>query len=214
MQPATNAELVEYLKSSFHLSTPAVEKAFLAVDRKNFVPAELARFAYCDAPLPLPEGQTISAPGVVAVMSEALQAGKGMRVLEVGAGSGYQAAILARLVGSSGKVFSIERHAKLAKLAKANLAKQKTINVFVIEGDGSKGLPGEAPFDRIIVTAAARKIPAKLVEQLKHGGRMVAPVGESPYAQELIVFKKNKDGSLEREKILDVVFVPLVEGKE
>lgn len=209
---SSNKQLVEYLKSSFHLSKPAVEQAFLATDRKNFVSTELARFAYQDAPLPTLEGQTISAPGVVAIMSEALEVGKGMKVLEVGSGSGYQAAVLARLVGGKGRVFSIERHARLAELAKKNLAKEKIKNVLVVEGDGSKGLPREAPFDRIVVTAAARKIPERLVEQLKEGGRMVAPVGESAYAQELILLQK-KRGVATQQKILDVVFVPLVEGK-
>lgn len=211
-QPSSNSELVAHLKSSFHLKREENEKAFLLTDRKNFVLPEFRAQAYADAPLPTLQGQTISAPGVVAIMTEALEVKPGMRVLEVGAGSGYQTAILSRLVGKTGKVFSMERIPELAGLAKKNLKRDGVNSVQLTCGDGSAGLAGEAPFDRIIVTAAARKMPEKLVEQLKHQGKMVLPVGESAYAQRLLLVEK-KGGTLIEKKILDVVFVPLIEGK-
>jgi len=208
--PSSNAELVEHLKSSFHLTRSEEETAFRLTDRKNFALPEFLAQAYADAPRPTLQGQTISAPGVVAIMTEALEVKPGMRVLEVGAGSGYQAAILSRLAGKAGKVFSMERIPELAARAKKNLKRDGANGVEVICGDGSAGLAGEAPFDRIIVTAAARKIPEKLAQQLKDGGKMVLPVGQNPYAQSLLVVEKN-GGRLAKRKLLDVVFVPLVE---
>lgn len=209
----SNKELVGYLKACAYVKTPAVEKAFLKVDRKKFVPAEQAGSAYEDSPLPTAEGQTISAPGVVALMTEALELKPGMKVLEVGSGSGYQTAILAQIVGEKGKVYSVERIGELCEYAKKNLAKLGLKNVQAICGDGSRGLPREAPFDRIIVTAAAKKIPEKLVEQLKEGGRLVIPVGASAYLQELILLRKKAGGKTEQNSLLPVVFVPLVEGE-
>ena len=208
----SNAELAEYLKATNYIRSERVEKAFLSVDRKKFVSPELARFAYYDTPLPTLEGQTISAPGVVAAMTEALEVKEGEKVLEVGTGSGYQTAILAKLVGGKGKIFSVERIRKLAEEAKKLFERTGLKNVEVVVGDGSKGLAGHEPFDKIIVTAAAAEIPKKLVEQLKTNGIIVLPVEEG-LAQQLVVGRKKKSGDLEIKQIFPVLFVPLVEEK-
>jgi protein-L-isoaspartate(D-aspartate) O-methyltransferase len=143
--------------------------------------------AYENIPIPLMKSQTISQPSVVARMTEWLNVKRGQRILEVGSGSGWQSAILAFLVGD-GKVFSIDRHSELVKFAKDNLKKLGIHNVKVILGDGSLGFSKESPFDRIIVTAACKKVPLPLLEQLSPDGLLIAPVGE--YVQSLILLKK------------------------
>lgn len=182
---------------------PLVIKAMRTVPRHLFVPEDQAPYAYRDEPRPIGKGQTISQPYIVAFMTEQLQLKRSDRVLEIGTGSGYQAAILAQIVDS---VFTIEIIAELANQAKKVLNSLNYNNVEVIHGDGYNGWPSKAPFDAIIVTAAPPKIPPLLLEQLKIGGRMVLPVGE--FVQELVVVRKNEDG-INMENVLPVRFVPM-----
>jgi protein-L-isoaspartate(D-aspartate) O-methyltransferase len=182
---------------------PLVLKAMRKVPRHLLVPQNVRHLSYEDYPLPIGEGQTISQPYIVALMTELLHLKGGEKVLEVGTGSGYQAAILAE-IGS--KVISIEIVKPLADRARRDLAQMGYKNITVICGDGYHGKPDEAPFDAIIVTAAAPRIPEPLVEQLKVGARLVIPVGEA--YQELLVLTKTPKG-VERESIIPVRFVPM-----
>jgi len=179
--------------------------------RHLFVPEDLREYAYSDRPLPIGLGQTISQPYIVALMTELLAAGKTDRVLEIGTGSGYQAAILA---GTAKHVYTIEIVPELANSARERLLAVGSKNVTVRLGDGYKGWPEEAPFERIILTAAPQDIPPKLIEQLARGGRLVAPVGVSPATQELVVLEKTIDGEIRRRAVAPVMFVPMVLGKE
>ncbi len=193
-----------------------VKRAMLRVPRELFVPEEYRLYAYEDHPLPIGYGQTISAPHMVALMCEEADLREGMKVLEVGTGSGYHAAVLAEIVAPrespvKGHVYTIERIPELAERAKENLAKAGySDRVTVIVGDGSKGYPPAAPYDRIIVTAAAPDIPKPLVEQLKHGGKMVIPIGELYYMQFLYVVTKKCSGDIKVEKKTPCMFVPLI----
>jgi protein-L-isoaspartate(D-aspartate) O-methyltransferase len=177
----------------------------LAVPRHLFVPAHLRSEAYADYPLPIGHGQTISQPFIVALMTEALALAGSEKVLEVGTGSGYQTAILAELAG---RVITVERIAGLAVDAGELL--QRYSNVTMVTGDGSKGYEKEAPYDGIIVTAAASRIPPALTAQLAEGGRLVLPVGPAFYQSLLKITKVN--GQLKEEQLEAVSFVPLVEG--
>ncbi len=178
--------------------------AFKQVPREEFVLPEWKEAAYEDSALPIIAGQTISQPSTVALMLDALEVKKGMKVLEIGAGSGYNAAVLSKIAG---KVYSIERIKELAEFAKKNLARAGIKNVNVIHADGKKGYAKEAPYDRIIVTAGAEKIPEALLKQLKDGGILLMPVGPE-YGQELIrARRKGKDYLYE--KLGGYVFVPL-----
>ena len=203
----TNGEMVAYLLGAGYADA-RVADAMLSVDRGRFVPPGYQEHAYEDYPLPIGAGQTISAPSIVAIMSRELDVRPGMKILEVGAGSGYQAAILAWLAGAKGRVVSVERLSEVAELAKRNLAQFNFANLEVAYGDGTKGYPQEAPYDRIIVTAAAPSIPKPLIEQLKDGGRMLIPVGPSIW-QDLILVEK-RGGAVSQKSILPVMFVPLV----
>ena len=156
------------------VDSPAVLDAFRQVPREAFVPEELREFAYEDGPLPIGQGQTISQPYIVALMIEAAGVSPGDRVLEVGAGSGYAAAVMSRIAG---EVFAIERHAALAEAAQRRLLELGYDNASIICGDGSVGLADEAPFDAILVAAGGDKVPEPLKAQLKIGGRLVVPVG-------------------------------------
>ena len=176
------------------------------VPRHRFVPAEEVRSAYYNHPLPIGHGQTISQPYIVALMTELLAPDEEKRMLEVGTGSGYQTAILAAMAG---KVYSMEIVEPLAARAAHLLDELGYANVEVKHGDGNQGWPEHAPFDGIIVTAAASHIPQPLLNQLKPGGRMVIPVGNWPFAQELILITMGPDGKLHQENILPVSFVPL-----
>jgi protein-L-isoaspartate(D-aspartate) O-methyltransferase len=183
----------------------AVLAAMRDVPRHLFVPEASRQDAYEDRPLPIGEGQTISQPYIVAAMSAALAPGRTSRVLEIGAGSGYQAAILARLAGS---VVTIERHAALADRAAKTLSALGIANVRVVVGDGSIGYPAEAPYDRILVTAGAPAVPEALKLQLSDGGRLVIPVGSAGYQRLLCIERRGPDfTSLEGE---GCVFVPLI----
>ncbi|NPA85186.1 MAG: protein-L-isoaspartate(D-aspartate) O-methyltransferase [Crenarchaeota archaeon] len=203
-------ELAEKLVREGYIRRPEVARAMLKVPRELFVPEGLREYAYEDRPLPIGMGQTISAPHMVAYMVEAAEIGRGDRVLEVGTGSGYHAAIMAELVGPEGHVYTIERIPELAEQARERLRALGYDNVTVIVSDGSKGYPPAAPYDKIIVTAAARRIPPKLLEQLKVGGVMVIPVEEEPGYQVLYKIVKKPEG-LEVRRLLPVAFVPLIE---
>lgn len=184
----------------------AVLEAMSRVPRHLFVPEAYARLAYDDSPLPIGKGQTISQPYIVAFMTEALELSPEDRVLEVGTGSGYQAAVLAELVR---EVYSIEIIPELGNNARERLEALGYKNIQVRVGDGYMGWPGKAPFDAIIVTAAADKIPPPLMEQLKEGGRLCIPVGSTNLVQSLLLLTK-KRGGFDEKKLLPVRFVPLV----
>ena len=186
---------------------PEVLRVLRQVPRHLFVPPDLAAMAYRDHPLPIGAGQTISQPYIVAYMTELLDPQPHHRVLEVGTGSGYQAAVLAKLART---VYSIEIVRPLADRAAARLPSLGYRNVRVRCGDGYAGWPDEAPFDRIILTAAPLEVPPALLEQLKPGGRLVAPVGPSPLAQHLLVIDKSARGDISTRTVLPVVFVPMV----
>ena len=187
----------------------AVLRAMDEVPREHFVTAGHADIAYADQALPIACGQTISQPYVVAYMTEHLAVAPEHHVLEVGTGSGYQAAILSRLAC---EVVSIERYRTLAEAARIRLTTLGYTNVEVVVGDGLSGLPEKAPFDRIIVTAAAEEVPLALIDQLGEGGIMVLPLGPHDDAQVLVKLTKSKQG-LARENLIGVRFVPLLPGK-
>jgi len=176
------------------------------VPRHELVPADVRSMAYGDTPLPIGHGQTISQPYIVALMTSLVRPAKEHVVLEIGTGSGYQAAVLSRLAA---RVYSIEIVEPLAREAAARLKALGYANVTVRAGDGYKGWPEQAPFDAIVVTAAAPHIPQPLVEQLKPGGRMVIPVGSAPSSQDLMVVEKDHDGRARTRRALPVRFVPL-----
>lgn len=198
----SNKELVEFLITKGVLRTKEIINAFLEVDRAHFVPKDLRQLAYINEPLHVAEGQTISQPETVAIMTEALQPKNGQKILEVGAGSGYQAAILASIVGEKGRVITTEIRRTLYEIAKKNLRNYK--NVEVILYDGSRGYEKEAPYDRIIVTAEAPEIPKPLIEQLKTNGRLVIPVRDEMYIVEKI------DGKIKKKSLGYFSFVPLI----
>lgn len=179
--------------------------AMKRVPRHLFVPDRFVRNAYEDRPLAIGDNQTISAPHMVAIMCDLLELAPGMNVLEIGAGSGYHAAIISELIGG-GQVYSIERFESLAKNARDNLKNAGCRNVTVIVADGTLGLPDHAPYDRINVTCSAPDVPPQLLDQLKEGGKMVIPIGKTH--QELYLVKKN--GEIVMEKKMGVIFVPLV----
>ena len=185
-----------------------VLEAMEQIDRGPFVRGIFAERAYEDTPLPIACGQTISQPSVVGLMTQALQVTPRDTVLEVGTGSGYQAAILAKLAR---RVYTIDRHARLVREARMIFDALQLPNVTSLVGDGSFGLPDQAPFDRIIVTAAAEDPPGPLLAQLKPGGIMVVPVGQSDTVQTLIRVRKSEEG-LDYDELRPVRFVPLLEG--
>jgi protein-L-isoaspartate(D-aspartate) O-methyltransferase len=187
----------------------AVLRAMDEVPREHFVTPDLFDAAYVDHALPIACGQTISQPYVVAYMTEQLEVRPEHRVLEIGAGSGYQAAVLSRLAR---EVISIERYRTLAESARTRLQTLGIRNVEIVVGDGLRGCPDRAPFDRIIVTAAAEKIPPALVEQLTEQGILLLPLGPHSGAQQIVKLRKTATG-LEREDLLPVRFVPLLPGQ-
>jgi len=203
----SNGELVDYLKRAGVLYDEDVERAMRAVDRAAFVEQQYRSAAYADTPLPTSGGQTISAPHMVAVMTQHLAAALGARVLEIGAGSGYQAAVLSELVGDDGAVVTMERVPELAALSKKRLAGYE--NVTVVTGNGALGYPKKSPYDRILVSCAAREPPASLLAQLSASGRMVVPVGAAG-SQKLMLIEKVAGRVTAQDLGCDCVFVPLV----
>ncbi len=187
-----------------------VYEAIKKVPRHLFVPVKYRDQAYIDTPLPIGFGQTVSAPHMVAIMCDILNLKEGEKVLEIGTGCGYHAAVVAEIIGKKGKVISIERIPELAEMAAANLRGLGYDNVEVIVGDGSEGYPPEAPYDKIYVTASAPDVPKPLIDQLKKGGRMVIPVGGEN--QWLIVVDKDEKGNIKRKNWGSVRFV-LLKGK-
>jgi protein-L-isoaspartate(D-aspartate) O-methyltransferase len=201
-------EMVEGLLARGYVKKGRVAEALLRVERHHFLPRPLWSHAYEDRPLPIEEGQTISAPHMVAMMAELLELAPGMKVLEVGAGTGYHAAVIAELV-RPGHVFSIEFIPTLAHVATENLRRAGYGDeVHVVLADGSLGLPAEAPFDRISVAAAAPRVPRPLKEQLKDGGILLVPVGEKG-GQDLIRVRR-RGHSYAEAPMGQVMFVPLV----
>lgn len=188
------------------VTAPRVLDAMRAVPRHLFVPKDLEGHAYEDRPLAIGHGQTISQPYIVALMTELLDADPGERVLEIGTGSGYQAAVLAELVNA---VYSIEIVEPLGLRAKDALDRAGADNVHLRIGDGYLGWPEAAPFDAIIVTAAPDHVPQPLIDQLAVGGRMVIPVGNAWATQELLLLEKTAGGELRRKRVMPVRFVPL-----
>ena len=184
--------------------------AFRAVPREEFVGEDQRRRAYGDHPLPIAGGQTISQPYIVALMIEAAAIGAGDRVLEVGAGSGYAAALIGRLAA---KVVAVERRPELAAAARERLQRLGYANVEIVEGDGTMGWPSAAPFDAILAAASGSHVPQPLLDQLAAGGRLVMPVGDPARVQELVKVTRGRGGALERESLGQVRFVPLI-GEE
>ena len=184
--------------------------AFLAVPREAFVGGEHVHLAYGDHPLPIEAGQTISQPYIVALMIQAARIGPGDSVLEVGAGSGYAAAVISRIAR---KVIGIERQHALVEIARGRLRRLGYDNVEIFEGDGTKGWPAAAPYDAILAAASGSHVPRPLVEQLSPNGRIVMPVGDPRSVQELIKVTRQEDGILKRENLGGVRFVPLI-GEE
>lgn len=189
------------------ISDPAVLAAMREVPREEFVPSELRRFAYEDGPLPIGDGQTISQPFMVAYMTQELELGIDDRVLEIGTGSGYAAAVLSRIVR---EVHSVERLAGLAASARERLRSLGYLNIRVHVGDGSLGLPEHAPYDAVVVTAGAPWVPKQLKEQLAVGGRLVIPVGTHPELQFLVRVRRLKEDNYGIEQLMAVRFVPLI----
>jgi protein-L-isoaspartate(D-aspartate) O-methyltransferase len=189
------------------VTAPRVLEALRHVPREEFVPAALARFAYDDGPLPIGVGQTISQPYIVAAMIAAAWVSPGDRVLEIGTGSGYGAAVLSRIAD---EVFTVERIESLAEAARNRLAELGYTNVHVLAGDGSLGWPEHAPYDAIVVTAGGPKVPRPLLSQLASGRRLVMPVGETQGGQRLVRVVRTDEHEYEYEDLEEVAFVPLI----
>ncbi|MCB1407192.1 MAG: protein-L-isoaspartate(D-aspartate) O-methyltransferase [Rhodobacteraceae bacterium] len=197
-----------YALRSKGVTDAAVLRAMERIDRAAFLRGIFAERAYEDTPLPIACGQTISQPSVVALMTEALEVTPRDKVLEVGTGSGYQAAILSQLAR---RVYTVERHRTLVAEARAAFNRLNLSNITCLAADGSFGLPEQAPFDRILVTAAAEDPPGPLMQQLRVGGIMVVPVGQSDHVQSLIKVRRLEKG-YDYEELRPVRFVPLLEG--
>ena len=184
--------------------------AFLAVPREKFIGEAYAHLAYGDHPLPIEAGQTISQPYIVGLMIQAAGIAAGHTVLEVGAGSGYAAALIGRIAG---KVIGIERQHELVEIARGRLSRLGYDNVEIVEGDGTKGWPAQAPYDAILAAASGSHVPQTLIDQLAFGGCIVMPIGDPGWAQNLVKVTKREDGSLQQSDLGGVRFVPLI-GEE
>ena len=204
-------QMVRHQIEGRDVRNPSVLRAMRETPRHLFVPESRWPQAYEDHPLPIGSGQTISQPYIVALMTELLEPKKDQKALEIGTGSGYQAAVLSHLVA---QVYTIEIVPELAQASSARLKRLGYNNITVRQGDGYKGWPEQAPFDRIILTAAPPEIPKALLDQLKPGGKLVAPVGGSVFSQDLVVVDKDKDGKLRRRSVIPVMFVPMVRAPD
>lgn len=211
-------QLIDNLSGDKVIRSPNVIRAMKQVPRSLFLPERSIEYASVDAPLPIGNGQTASAPHMVGIMNEALELRVGHKVLEVGAGCGWHAATVAEIVAPKdaprsglGHVYTVEIVSELAQLSREKILRNGFGDrVTVIHGDGSLGYPEQSPYDRILVTAAAPDVPPPLVEQLKIGGIMVVPVGNTHLFQSLIRINKSGDGSLARDNLGGVAFVPLI----
>ncbi len=190
--------------------SPRVIEAMGRVARHELVPEDVRRYAYQDRPLPIGHGQTISQPYIVAIMTDLVEPGPDSRVLEIGTGSGYQAAVLAEVAG---EVYTLEIIPELAKRAGRDLARLGYGNVTAREGDGYFGWASQAPFDAIVVTAGATHVPPPLIEQLAPGGKLIIPVGSRFLTQQLLLLSKAEDGTVTTRQVLPVRFVPLTGGR-
>lgn len=205
------SKLVNNLISKGYLKTDIIIDAFSEIKRIEFIPKELESVAEVDVALPIGNGQTISQPLVVAFMLELLDPLKGQKILDVGSGSGWTTAMLSYIAGSEGKVIGIESIEKLKKFGEKNIEKYGFIKkgiAKIVQGDGSKGLPEEAPFDRILVSASTDKIPPALKEQLKIGGKLVIPIGSS-----VVYLEKKSETEFSKEEFPGFIFVPLIIGQ-
>lgn len=184
-------------------------KAFSEVEREKFIPEKLKSHAYEDAPLPIGRGQTISQPYTIAMMLSMLDLRKSQEVLEAGSGSGYVSALISKIVGEKGRVFGLEIVSELVMKSRESLKSYDNVEVY--NRNGALGLPDKAPFDRILISAATKKVPGALLSQLKNGGILVAPVGTPGIEQSLVIIKKTRKGFKEIKRIPGFVFVPFVE---
>ncbi len=203
-------KLVKQLLNPGHIKSDTVKHAMEKVPREEFLPVEQKPYAYSDRPLPIGKGQTISAPHMVAIICEALSLKEGMNVLEIGTGFGYNAAVVAEIIGETGKLYSIERVESLHNIAKETLKRTGYSNVNLVLGDGTLGIPEAAPFDRIYLTAAAPYVPDTLKNQLDAAGKILAPVGDVDLNQELIIIEKISDNEFKTSNLGGVAFVPLI----
>jgi len=203
-------EMVERQLKRRGITEPHILDAFRQVPREAFVAGNNAHLAYGDHPLPIEAGQTISQPYIVALMIQSAAIKGGDRVLEVGAGSGYAAAVISRMAG---QVVAIERQHDLVEVARQRLGRLGYENVEIVEGDGTRGWPDVAPYDSILAAASGSHVPRALIEQLAPGGRLVMPVGDPGRVQQLIKVTKNDDGTLVQQDLCSVRFVPLI-GEE
>ena len=199
--------MVERQIAARGLDDPKLLAAFRAVPREQFVSADYAGYAYQDSPLPIESGQTISQPYIVALTIYAAGIGPGDKVLEVGAGSGYAAAVIGQIAG---EIVAIERHHELVELARQRMKRLGYGNVQIFEGDGTLGWPLEAPFDAIVAAASGSHVPQSWIAQLKLGGRIVMPLGSPHGVQSLVKVTKQGDGTLIQEDLGGVRFVPLI----
>jgi protein-L-isoaspartate(D-aspartate) O-methyltransferase len=204
---AERESMIERTIRSRGLEDPKLIAAFRAVPREEFISPNFAAHAYDDAPLPIEAGQTISQPYIVALTIDAAAIGPGDKVLEIGAGSGYAAAVLGQVAH---EVIAIERHHELVAKARERLERLGCRNVQIVEGDGTLGCRAEAPFDAIVAAASGSHVPTVLLDQLKPGGRIVMPIGEPDAVQALVKITKRADGSSIREDLGAVRFVPLI----
>jgi protein-L-isoaspartate(D-aspartate) O-methyltransferase len=202
--------MVERQIAARGIRDPALLDAFRQVPREEFVSPDYGVQAYGDHPLPIEAGQTISQPYIVALMIEAARIGPDDRVLEVGAGSGYAAAVMSRIAGT---VIAIERQPELVAIARQRMRRLGYGNVAIVEGDGTRGWPEGAPYDAILAAASGSHVPQPLIDQLAPGGRLVMPLGGALWVQKLVKVTKQADGSLETEDLGGVRFVPLI-GEE
>ncbi len=200
-------KLVESLTKKGYIKTDIVKNAFLKVPRETFIPRNYKNVSYVDSPQQIGSGQTISAPHMVAIMCEELDLKEGQKVLEIGVGSGYHAAVVSEIVSKKGHVYSIERFKNLTEKAKENLKKTGIENVSIKTGDGSEGLEEYAPYDRIYVTCAAPDVPDPLINQLKDPGKLLIPVGRM-FCQLVLVEKS--EGKIKKKNLMGCAFVPLV----
>ncbi|WP_048190125.1 protein-L-isoaspartate O-methyltransferase [Methanobacterium sp. SMA-27] len=204
-------QLVSNLSDRGYINSEIVKDAMIKVPREEFMTPETKSYAYLDRPIPLKNGQTISAPHMVAIICEKLGLQKGMKVLEIGTGFGYNAAVVAEIIGPEGHVYTIERIETLKNTAEQNLNRTGySKNVTVILGDGTNGYNEQAPYDRIYATASAPKIPEPLKKQLKIGGRLITPIGRDTSVQELLCLTRINENEYKSHNLGGVVFVPMI----